>query len=221
MIIWITDQIKISKYSPDKKGLPKTQDPTTVVPAKKRDLPLEGGHYTKISGMWTPKHEIISPKFCGLLIKTELKCESSMDLNNFYNHINFCINAVTRIQEDLLPGYQFMERHSEFAEYFIPDRDHPSYSWNVQVYTSLGHSLLVAMTNYTCVKFCMAPQAYKIFSTHAHEISGWNILSIILHSCAPQLGGMHGDVKSDLATLAFKNWEQPEDFHIRILKIQQ
>ena len=67
----------------------------------------------------------------------------------------------------------------------------------------------------------MAPQAYKVVSTHAHEISGWNILSILLHSRAPKLGGMNGDVQSDLAILAFRNGEQSEDFHSRILRLQQ
>ena len=67
----------------------------------------------------------------------------------------------------------------------------------------------------------MAPQAYKIVSTHAHEISGWTILSRLLHSRAPNLGGMNGNVKSDLATLAFRNGEQLEDFYSRILRLQQ
>ena len=109
----------------------------------------------------------------------------------------------------------------EFKECFVPDRNHISYSWNLQVYTSLGHSLLVAMTNDTSVKSSMAPQAYKVVSTHAHEISGWTILSRILYSRAPHLGGMNGYVKSDLATLAFRNGEQLEYFHGRILRLQQ
>ena len=67
----------------------------------------------------------------------------------------------------------------------------------------------------------MAPQACKIVSTYAHDISGWNILSRLLHSRAPHLGDMNGDVQSDLATLAFRNGEQPEYFHIRILRLQQ
>ena len=67
----------------------------------------------------------------------------------------------------------------------------------------------------------MAPQSYKVFSAHAHEISGWTILSRLLHSRAPHLGGMDGDVQSDLVTLAFKNGEQIEYFHIRILRLQQ
>ena len=102
--------------------------------------------------MWTLKHEISSPKFYELFIKTELKGYTALDLNNFYNHINICINVVTRLQEDLIPSYQSIKRYSDFEEYFIPDRDHPSYSCNFQTYTSLGHSLLVAMNNYTCVK---------------------------------------------------------------------
>ena len=75
-----------------------------------------------------------------------------MDLKNFYNHINMCLNAVARLQEDLLTGYQYIKKHSEFAEYFIPDRDHSSYSWNVQIYTYIEHSLLVGMANDTYVK---------------------------------------------------------------------
>ena len=67
----------------------------------------------------------------------------------------------------------------------------------------------------------MAPQAYKVVSTHAHEISGWTILSRLLHSRAPHIGGINGDVQSDLSTLAFKNGEQLEDFHSRIIRLQQ
>ena len=52
-----------------------------------------------------------------------------MDLKNLYNHIDMCLNVFTRLQEDLLPGYQSIKRHSEFEEYFILDRSYPSYSW--------------------------------------------------------------------------------------------
>ena len=77
------------------------------------------------------------------------------------------------------------------------------------------------MANDTCVKSSMAPQAYTVFITHDHDISGWKILSIFIYSCAPHLGGINSDVRSDLATLAFNNREQLEDFHITILRIQQ
>ena len=123
---------------------------------------------------------------------------------------------MNRIRENILPDYHSFKRHSEFEEYFVPDREHPSYSWNVLIYTSLGHSLLVAMTNGTCVKYSMAPQAYKNVSTHAHETSGWIILSRLLNSCAPHLGGMNGDVQSDLSTMAFNNREKLGYFHSRI-----
>ena len=84
-----------------------------------------------------------------------------------------------------------------------------------------GHLLLVAMTNYTCVKSSMEPQVYKVVSTSYHEISGWTILSRILHSHAPHIEGMNGDDQSNLTTLAFKNREQLEDVHSRIIRLQQ
>ena len=67
----------------------------------------------------------------------------------------------------------------------------------------------------------METQAYKIVSTYAHEISGWTILYRLLNSRAPQLEGINGGVQSDIATLAFRNGEQLEDFHSRILILQQ
>ena len=70
IITSIVDQIKIPKYSQDKKYLPKALYPTTMVSANKRDPPLEGGHCMKIGGLWTLKYEISSPKFYELLIKT-------------------------------------------------------------------------------------------------------------------------------------------------------
>ena len=37
----------------------------------------------------------------------------------------------------------------------------------------------------------------------------------------PHIGGVNGDVQSDIATLAFKNGEQLEYFHSKIIRIQQ
>ena len=68
------------------------------------------------------------------------------------------------------------------------------------------------MTNDTCVKSSMEPQAYKVVSTPANEISGWTILSRLIHSRAPNIGGVNGDVQSDLATQEFNNKEQLEYF---------
>ena len=62
MITSMMDKIKISKSSPDNKDSPKDQYHTTVVSAKNRAPPLEGGHYINIGGMWTLKYEISSPK---------------------------------------------------------------------------------------------------------------------------------------------------------------
>ena len=45
----------------------------TVVPANKKDLPLEGVSSTKEGYLWTLKHEISSPKFYEILINTGLK----------------------------------------------------------------------------------------------------------------------------------------------------
>ena len=71
--IFMMDQTNIPKSSPTQKDTSTPPDRTTVVPANRRDPPLEGEHSTKIGGMWTLKHEISSPKFYELLIKTELK----------------------------------------------------------------------------------------------------------------------------------------------------
>ena len=67
----------------------------------------------------------------------------------------------------------------------------------------------------------MALHAYKVVITHAHEISGWKILSRLFHSRAPHIVGMNGYVQSDLSPLAFNNREQLEYFHSRIIITQQ
>ena len=216
-----SNQINTISSSPTPKDTSIHPNPATVVLAISRASPLEGGHSTKIGGLWNLKHDISSPKFYELLIKTELTGDTAMDLKNFYYHIKMCLNAVTRLLENLLPGYQSIKRHSEFEEYFILDRDHPSYSWNFQIYTSLGHSLLVEMTHDACVKSSMETQAYKVVINHAHEISVWTILSRLLHSRSPHLGGVNGGVQSNIAALAFKNGKQLEYFHSRILRLQQ
>ena len=125
--------------SPTYKYTSTPTEPPPMVPTNRRSPLLEGGHSTEIGGMCNLKHDIRSPKFYELLIKIEFKGDTALNLNTFYYHIKMCLNAATRLREDFLLGYQSIKRYSEFEEYFISDRDHPSYSLNVQIYTSLGH----------------------------------------------------------------------------------
>ena len=110
------DHINMLEYSPPQKDPSKPQDPTTVVQDNRRSPQFGGGHSTNIYGIWTLKHDIISPKFYKILINTELKRDTALDLNNFNNHINIFPNAVTRLREDLLPAYQSIKRHYDFEE---------------------------------------------------------------------------------------------------------
>ena len=114
-----------------------------------------------------------------------------------------------------------MKRKSKFKEHFVQYCDNSSYSCNSHTYNPLGHSLFVVMTNYTFVKYSIAPQAYKDVNTHANEISSWQISSRTIHQCAPNIGRMNGDIKYDIETLSLKNGEQLEDFHSRILILKQ
>ena len=50
---FMMDHTNISKSSPAQKDTSTPPYPITVVPANRRDPPLEGGHSTKIGGMWT------------------------------------------------------------------------------------------------------------------------------------------------------------------------
>ena len=97
MLISITYHINTFKYLPTQKDSPNPPDPNNVVMANRRAPPLDSGRSTQISGMCTLKHEISSPKFYELLIKIELKGDTNLDLNNFYNHIKMCLNVVTRL----------------------------------------------------------------------------------------------------------------------------
>ena len=47
----------------------------------------------------------------------------------------------------------------------------------------------------------MDPQTYRVVNEQANEISGWNILSRIMHARAPNIVGTNGDVQSDFTTL--------------------
>ena len=102
---FMMDQTNISKSSPDQKDTSTPLDPTTLVPTNRRDPSLEGGHSIKIGGIWTLKHEIRSPKFDEILIKTELKGDNDLDISNFFKHINMFLNVLPRLIEDLLPDY--------------------------------------------------------------------------------------------------------------------
>ena len=64
--------------------------------------------------MWTLKHDIRAPELYELLKNTELKGYTDLELKIFYNHIMMCINAMTRLREDLLSAYQSIKIKSEF-----------------------------------------------------------------------------------------------------------
>ena len=60
---FMMDHNNIPKFSPTQKDTLTPPNPTTVVLTNRRDPPLEGGHSTKIGGIWTLKHDISSPNF--------------------------------------------------------------------------------------------------------------------------------------------------------------
>ena len=66
----------------------KAQDSDTVVTTNNKDPPLEGVNSIKIDGIWTLKHEIVSSKLYEILIKTQIKGYTAVDLKNFYKRIN-------------------------------------------------------------------------------------------------------------------------------------
>ena len=92
------DKTNIPKYSPDQKDTSTPPNPATVVTTKKGYPPLGGGNSTKICDMWTLKQEISSPEFYELLVKTELKGDTALDLKNFFNHVKLYLNAATRLR---------------------------------------------------------------------------------------------------------------------------
>ena len=105
------DKNNISKSSPAQKDTSTPPDPTTTFQTNRRAPPFEGGISENIGGMWTLKHEISSPRFYELLIKTELKRDTALDLKNFYNHVKMSLNAVTRLKVDRLPDYLYIKRN--------------------------------------------------------------------------------------------------------------
>ena len=48
--------------------------------------------------------------------KDRTKVNTDTDLKNLYNHLNMCLNAVTRLRGDLIPGYQSIKSHYEFSK---------------------------------------------------------------------------------------------------------
>ena len=110
---FMMDQTNISKYSLAQKDTSTNPDHTTAVQTNRRAPPLEVGHSTNIGGMWTLKNKISPPKLYEIIIKTELKGYTALDIKNFFNPIKMSLNAVTRLREDLLPDYQSIKRQSE------------------------------------------------------------------------------------------------------------
>ena len=88
-----------------------------------------------------------------------MKVDTALGVNNFYKNIKMCLNAVTRIWQDIFPEYHQIKWHYEFYEHFLIDHSHTSYYWNDHTYLSLGHFILVSFKNDTCLKYAMAPQA--------------------------------------------------------------
>ena len=82
MLAEIMDNINILKSLPTQNDSQNPPEPTNVVPTNRRDPPVYSGQSTQIGGMWNLKHNISSPIFYELLIKTELKGCTALYLMN-------------------------------------------------------------------------------------------------------------------------------------------
>ena len=72
---------------------PKDQYLKTVVPANNIATLLESGNSVKNGDMCNLKHEIISPKFNELIIKIEIKGDTSLNLKKHNNNIQIYIKC--------------------------------------------------------------------------------------------------------------------------------
>ena len=95
---------KFDNMSPNKVETKNSQYCATEYRSNRNFPPLKGGHYNKIGVTWTLKHNISSPKFYEILVKTDLKGDTGVYINIFYNYIKMYLNAVTIIQEDPIPA---------------------------------------------------------------------------------------------------------------------
>ena len=57
------------------------------------------------------------------------------------------LHGVTKLRVHLLPNFLDIKQNNDFKEYIVPFPNHVAFKWNSQVYDSIGHSLLVALTN--------------------------------------------------------------------------
>ena len=78
---------KFDNTSPNKAEEKNPQDSTTMVCANRNAAQLEGGHYKKIGGMWTLKHEISYLKFYEIITKNEMKGDNDIYIKIFKNQI--------------------------------------------------------------------------------------------------------------------------------------
>ena len=130
------------------------------------------------------------------------------------------LNAVIKLREYILTSYQGIKQHTILCEHFDPDHSHTPYNWNNHTFASHGHSLLLALKNDTWIRSYMSPQAYKVTTILDNEVSGWTIISRNLHARAPYLEGINGYVQYNSANLAFKTREKLDEFHVRVLRLQ-
>ena len=65
-------------------------------------IPPYGKTSRNIEDMRTLKHQIITPKLYELIIKGELKQDTSLYVNNFYSRVKISLNAVTNIKNYFL-----------------------------------------------------------------------------------------------------------------------
>ena len=72
--------------------------------------------------MLTLKYETTPPNFYKIILNTEIKVDTAIDLNRFYNHINVRLNAVIKLQEDLHTAYHKTKKYSTFIENFVQYR---------------------------------------------------------------------------------------------------
>ena len=63
---------------------------------------------------WNLKNDINSPKLYEFIIKIELKGDTTLDVNNFYNNINISLDAVKNTKEDLIRSFQQIIHQNTF-----------------------------------------------------------------------------------------------------------
>ena len=159
-------------------------------------------------------------KFNEHLKNIKLEGDSLVQLRKFWNAVDTAYNT-TLVTNQGIGRYENLTPTYSIKDKITPPVGHTLHDYTIAVYAKISRVVHTFITKETTITIDASSKAYRTMVKHQMEEDGFKLLTEIIISGSPQLGGEARDLIVYTSRLDYEDGEEMVNFYLKAMKMEQ